>query len=122
MYRDSSGRGRRAASPRRWRARPNRAAFSPGRSPEPRRPAAMQHPAPASASGPRQDTIDELFYGRHEAVRIEWIALEAERRMAGEHEIFLDRPAMGDFLKRLLDAEAPRIGQPPRRLRLITPS
>ena len=39
--------------------------------------------------------------------------------MAGEHEIVVDRAAMGDVLKGLLDAEAARVGEPSGRVLLI---
>src|SRR6476469_1764123 len=39
--------------------------------------------------------------------------------MAREHQIFLNGPAMGDLLQRLLDAEASRVGEPAGRILLI---
>src|SRR5689334_10466826 len=65
------------------------------------------------------DALDELLHRRHEAVGIEGVLLESEGAVAGEHQILLGRAAMGDVLQRLLDAEAPRIRQPPGRVLLI---
>src|SRR5687768_4994306 len=64
-------------------------------------------------SVPGLDALDELLHRRDEAVRVEGIGLEAEGGVAGEHEIVLDRTAMGDVLQSLLDAEAARIGEAP---------
>src|SRR5688572_5948342 len=58
------------------------------------------------------DPLHELLHGRDEAVRVERVRLEPEGGMAGEHQIFVDRAAMGDLLQRLLDAEAVRVGEP----------
>src|SRR3954463_8716774 len=69
--------------------------------------------------GTGQDAVDELLHRRHEAVRIEGVALEAKGGMAGEHQVMLGRPAMGDVLQSLLDTEAPRVGEAPGRVLLI---
>src|ERR1700684_2640768 len=76
-------------------------------------------PTAWSDSIPGQDAVDELLHRRHEAVGIKGIVPEAEGGMAGEHQILLDRPAMGDVLQRLLDAEAPGIGEAAGRVLLV---
>src|SRR4051812_4346599 len=68
---------------------------------------------------PRQNPIDELLHRRDEAVRVKGITLEAERRVAREHQVLLDGTAVGDVLQRLLDAETARIGEPAGRILLI---
>src|SRR5690606_35515485 len=43
----------------------------------------------ASVSG--ENAVDELLHRRGEVVRIERVVLEAERGMAGEHQVLVDR-------------------------------
>src|SRR5690606_2378669 len=65
-------------------------------------------------SVPGENAVDELLHRRGEVVRIERVVLEAERGMAGKHQVLVDRTAVGDVLQRLLDAEAARIGKTTR--------
>src|SRR5262245_52317143 len=50
-----------------------------------------------SIAGP--DSLDQLLHGRNEPVRVKGIGLEAEGRMAGEHQILVDRTSVRDFLE-----------------------
>jgi hypothetical protein len=60
-------------------------------------------------------SIDELLDRRHEAVGIKRILFEAIGRVPGEHEIVLERSAMGDILQRPAKSQTRTAGirQPP---------
>src|SRR3982751_504846 len=99
---------------------PNMAAASPARSqPLPYRRSKLLRAPPERTSRAGEDTVDQLFHGRDEAVGVERVGLEPERRVAGEHQVLLDGTAVRDVLERLLDAEAARIGEAPGRVLLI---
>src|SRR4051812_27195235 len=68
---------------------------------------------------PGQNAVHQLLYGRDEAVRVERVLLEIIGVVAGEHQVLVDRAAMGDVLQRLLDAEAARIGEAAGRVGLV---
>src|SRR5690606_4370905 len=64
--------------------------------------------AQRSISG--QNSVYQLLHRRGEVVRVERVLLEAEGRMAGEHEILIHLATVRDVLQRLLDTEAARVG------------
>src|SRR6185369_14756945 len=106
--------------PGRWRSRPNKAAAFPAPRQAPRRQrSAVRQSPPEQASRAGQYPVHQLLHRRDEAVRIEGVTLEAECGMASEHQVLLDRAAVRDFLERLLDAEAARVGEAAGRILLI---
>src|SRR6185437_8423762 len=79
----------------------------------------MRRQPPERTSRAGQNPIDQLLHRGDEAVRIERVALEPEGGVTGEHQIVVDRPAMGDVLESFLDAEAARVSEAPCRILLI---
>src|SRR5208337_3644193 len=66
-----------------------------------------------ASSASRQDAFDELLHCGDEAVRVIRVLGEAERVVAAEHQVALQRGGViglvCDVLQRLLDAEAARV-------------
>lgn len=63
-----------------------------------------------SGSVARHDAVDQFLHGRNIAVGIERIFAKLIGIVTGKHQFMFDIGTMCDALKRLLNAEGPRIG------------